>query len=473
MHTLSRTSPRALVLLLLAGVGTGTLLAFRTPAFVLLLGVAALVSTIVAQRPLLGVALVALLLPFERVGAYEAALGTVRPSQVVAVLTVLAVLIRTLLLRQRRFPSNPLLLPLLVFFAASVLGLTQALNLAYSVQVLLLTFFTVVFSMFVPVVVTRPWHVQLILRALLLGAIVAGSFGLFQFFGDVLGLPPSVTGLREHYTKAVFGFPRVQSTALEPLYFANYLLVPLSVVYARLLIARSAAMLWSTGALVALLGVNLVLTVSRGGYAAAVVVLCTVSLLSLRVLLRPKILAPLLAGGALLIIFLVNVLSYNDDARKNVETFTQHVLNVFSGPSFEERVLTIESARAAFWHSPWVGVGPGGFGPFVAAHPLVRPEGGWPIVNNETLELLAETGLVGFLSIAAALLILIVRSVKTLRTRTHPALRTAHIGLFGALLGVLVQYQTFSTLYLMHVWFLVGLLLAVQTSILSGNHTDG
>ena len=51
-------------------------------------------------------------------------------------------------------------------------------------------------------------------------------FGLYQFVGDMIGLP---TGLREHYTKSVFGIPRVQGTAVEPLYFAGMLVIAIFV----------------------------------------------------------------------------------------------------------------------------------------------------------------------------------------------------------------------------------------------------
>lgn len=54
-------------------------------------------------------------------------------------------------------------------------------------------------------------------------------FGLYQFFGDLIGIPSTFTLLREHYTKAVFGVPRVQGTAVEPLYFAGMLLIAIFV----------------------------------------------------------------------------------------------------------------------------------------------------------------------------------------------------------------------------------------------------
>lgn len=87
--------------------------------------------------------------------------------------------------------------------------------------------------------------------------------------------------------------------------------------------------------------------------------------------------------------------------------------------------------------------------------PLLQTGSGL-IVNNETLELLSETGVIG---LAAFLLFLIVLFRENTDHHADDAepIRTACI---AALLGMLAQYQTFSTLYIMHVWFTIGLLLA-------------
>jgi hypothetical protein len=52
-------------------------------------------------------------------------------------------------------------------------------------------------------------------------------FGLYQYVGDLAGIPSTLTGLREHYTRIVFGVPRVQGTAIEPLYYAGMLCIPI------------------------------------------------------------------------------------------------------------------------------------------------------------------------------------------------------------------------------------------------------
>lgn len=65
------------------------------------------------------------------------------------------------------------------------------------------------------------------LKELCLVIFCVAIFGLYQYIGDILGIPNSLTGLREHYTKIVFGVPRIQGLAIEPLYFAGMLCIPI------------------------------------------------------------------------------------------------------------------------------------------------------------------------------------------------------------------------------------------------------
>lgn len=76
------------------------------------------------------------------------------------------------------------------------------------------------------------------LKDLTITMFFVGLFAYYQFIGDLLGLPPSLTGLRMHYTKIVFGYPRLQSTALEPLYFAGMLFLPLFFCFSNIIISQ-------------------------------------------------------------------------------------------------------------------------------------------------------------------------------------------------------------------------------------------
>lgn len=149
-----------------------------------------------------------------------------------------------------------------------------------------------------------------------------------------------------------------------------------------------------------------------------------------------------------------------------LEKFQEHIGNAFYGASYDERVETISSAMTMWQESPLVGSGPGSFGPYMANHPFYVPTDGWRIVNNEFIEILAENGIIGLFIFILIILLAVIRSFKAILRTKDFYLKAILIGLLGAFIGVLAQYQTFSTLYIVHVWFLIGLIVAIQNIIL-------
>jgi hypothetical protein len=59
-----------------------------------------------------------------------------------------------------------------------------------------------------------------------------------------------------------------------------------------------------------------------------------------------------------------------------------------------------------------------------------------------------------------------VRSVKALIRVRDPFMQAVLSGVFVGFIGILVQYNTFSILYIVHIWFTVGLLIALQNMVL-------
>jgi len=436
------------------------------PPLFVLAGTLGLAATIVIMaRPIWGIYAIAFTLPFERIGALETAGGTIRASQVLLIITAGAWIVRGLLARRLPLAANPIFLPLMFFLAINVFGLLNAPNLDRSIAVLIFTILSIGACLLTPNLVVDRTILRRTLWALLAGAVVVSLFGLFQFVGDLVGLPTTITGLRDLYTKDVFGFPRIQSTALEPLYFANYLLLPTALAFVFAIRAAGRQRLWWF-ALLALFGTNLVLTVSRGGYLALAAVLVVIAAFSLRSLLRPSTIISLLVAIILVWVAAVRFLGIGDTFSLNLETFTQHVTNVFFGPSFTERVETIEQARQAWQEHPWIGIGPGSFGPYASVHPFVEPKSGWKIVNNEFIELSAETGTLGLMAIISLFVILILRTVKAIRRSSDPWLKALLLAGLATTIGIVVQYQTFSILYIIHIWFIIGLLIAAQNQSL-------
>lgn len=418
---------------------------------------------LISRNPYWGVILIGFFLPFERIGSVELGFATLRISQILAVISMFSWVAHSLTKGSWKIVRNPVFWPILIFIGLAWLSLINSPNTERSVVVLSFTAFTILVSLFLPNILTSEAKLKTMITAIILGMGVTTLFGIYQFAGDLAGLPTSLTGLRELYTKDVLGFPRIQSTALEPLYFANYLLLPISLLLTLFLKKHSPFSRNVSLVLLGLAGVNFVLTVSRGGYIAGAVSVLFIALFTLRQLFTVKnlvavVLVVALVGG-------VSVRFLNQG--EALEKFVVHAQNIFSGASYSERVETYEIAYRAVLEHPLLGIGMGGFGPYASFHPYVVPSQGYQIVNNEYLELAAENGILGLLAFVVILVTLAVRTVKAYQVTSSPFLKSTLIGLSAALLGILIQYNTFSILYIMHVWVTIGLLMGVQQLVLN------
>ncbi|MFA6099195.1 MAG: O-antigen ligase family protein [Patescibacteria group bacterium] len=460
--------PKRTVLALLSGLGAAVVLSIANaflPGFVFIgLLLLAVVAFFVTKEPWLGVLLVVFFLPFERLGAYELGGTTIRISQIILIITLGAWFFSLIIRKKFNFAKNPALVFWILFIAINIVGLANSLNLERSVMVLIYIIFTSLLAFLVPNLISDKERVKKVVSILLISFVIVSIFGLWQFLGDMAGLPTTMTGLRELYTKSVLGFSRVQSTAYEPLYFANYLLLPISLLFALFLSGRNAI---KSGWLIILIGlgmVNLILTVSRGGYLAIAFSLLVIGIYFLRRLLTVRNLV--VFGLAAVLVGYITVRALGSGGQPlTLEKFQGHVINAFYGASYEERVETFTNAFTIWREYPAVGIGPGSFGPYVAPHPYYMPKDGWKIVNNEFIEILAENGLIGLAVFSLFCLFLIIRSAKAISRSGDRYLRAVMIGLLGAFIGVLAQYQTFSTLYIMQIWFMIGLMIAVQNII--------
>ena len=109
-----------------------------------------------------------------------------------------------------------------------------------------------------------------------------------------------------------------------------------------------------------------------------------------------------------------------------------------------------------------IGIGPGQYGPYALNN---KPDpalgkNGWPIVNNETLELLLELGVVGLSLVVFYVLIMLFTAIRSLPQKELLVGATV-LGLIGYLMAEAVQYQSVSTLYITHIWAALGLLMGI------------
>ena len=303
--------------------------------------------------------------------------------------------------------------------------------------------------------VSKKMPTNRVLGTLVIGGTLIGIFAIFQFFADLGGVPTPLSGLREMYTSGVFGFPRAQATALEPLYFANYLLIPLS------LLSIGAV---SVGVSFWLLSINylaFLLTLSRGGIVAAAIV--TLGALSFSWSSRNwksafKIVASIAAAsGAALVIFNFIVPQLSSFKSPDPEkVYANQLTNYEIGNPGAQRAKAREQATEVFLQNPVLGSGPGTFGAYMHRRDPKNPPS--QIVNNEPLELLAEGGLLSFLTFVIFALSILFAGFRKLK-KLNPIDKGMLLALLTFLIATSVQYLSFSTLYIIHIWVVIGLVM--------------
>ena len=268
-------------------------------------------------------------------------------------------------------------------------------------------------------------------------------FALWQYFADLYNLPFAF--LRPEYTKTVFGFPRPQATFLEPLYFANFLFLPIFFTAERIFKNKKTQPFLAPNLFLMML--VLVITLSRGAYfafALAVLVLAIIIFIKYKNYLRRFGVAAIIgflgiAAGVLLIFFTV--------PRENFSLFVTHagVADVSTGESTLDRFYFSKVALSEFLKNPW-GIGAGAFGALPEFEGQISTSG-YQTVGNLYLEVLVEEGIIGFLLFAAFLFLLLWHLWGGVVLTKMESL--IYLTIF---LAILVQAVSFSSLYILPIW---------------------
>ena len=405
------------------------------------------------------------LLPLERIGSIAFNGINIRISQILVLIVFVCYFIYSLYLKEFKIKFSKPLVYYVLFLSAALISLVFAREKMRGIMVLAFLTFMLVVPYITVCLVDSKKRLKNVIYVLLLSAGVFSLFGLFQFGGDMLGLPATLTGLVVRYTKEVLGFPRIQSTFIEPLYFANYLMIPLFLsiffVIKKIEIKKN---IYFIPYFLFILCV-IILTVSKGAYLAIGLVFLGMILFQIRSVFSRQNL-PYLLG----IIIFLSVLFYGSlvtlQSNPNFDTYSKKAYDIVTGASITERADAYSVALEAYGKSPIIGIGIGNFGPYFSGYPLRAPDFGWPIVNNEYLEILSETGIIGLFFFILFILAIFYYSFKAYKNTHDLLLKTILLALNFAFLGILIQYATFSTLYIMHIWILIGLILALQDIIL-------
>lgn len=352
-----------------------------------------------------------------------------------------------------------------VAFALPVVGAIAAtvaafnVNIAWAATILL---FSGLLRGWVLAQYVRERELKLFEDFVLWMTVVVTAFGLFQFFGDTFGVARAWTFLEARYTSAAaFPFPRVQAFALEPLYLAHYLFLPIGILLVRRWRTRKAST-FEQILLIATFAV-LLLTLSRGGILGLLlgVVAMTAATRSWRELLyfaRSFIVAFAIVIGMLTLAGAVPNAYAKTDKVGAVDAFTSHAADL-NEDSARTRYDLWPGTMQIFLGHPLLGVGPN--------NSRLLLQNGTPTstrdeaaamqpVNNDYLAYLSEMGLVG-IALTLPLIWLTLRSLwGVVRTRfDHPSAPYAF-----ALVGMAFQANSFHSLLLLGTWVVIGLLIA-------------
>lgn len=410
-------------------------------------------------------------LPIERVFVFNVFGATVRPTHVFLLIGILIWFYKKIFevaanknakilfeeYRSRFSKIYTLQRLSIIFFIIMGLGLFFSPDLNRSLFVFVSTVFILSLSIFIPQFFHKIKEVATAIKVFLVSSLVTCVFGLYQFIADMAGLGPNWTFLTEKYTKSILGFTRVQGLFIEPLYFADFLLLP--IVFCSLFLlnkVKSERMKWFLRVTLVLSLINFVLTSARGAFLAGLAVLILFAVFNYSKISRKIKIA---AVSALVLISLAGTLIYFIAPSGISGQFIYRATHPFQGAAFQERQETFKEAWLIFKEHPWLGSGPGSFG-ILAPLKAWESRQDWKIVNNLYLEILAENGIWGFLAIMSFFVLLLFYLYKAMKASGDKLRKILLEGFFWVIIAILIQYNSFSIIYLPFVWIVVGLAMA-------------
>lgn len=396
--------------------------------------------------------LLAFFLPFEKTLSADLGGITFRLSHLLIISLFLAWIIRSLTQKSFRIFGDQGFIFLLFYLLVAGLSLKLVPNFERGLEVFVFTTFVFfVFWFLFQLFQEEPKRILNFLKVLLISAIVVGFLGLFQVIGDLINLPVWLTGIGEGYTKGVLGFPRVRASFFEPLYFGSFIILILPLVYMQINSGKKLISQKWLKVLLLLLLLNLILTFARSAYLAFAVEVLIIAIFAIKLIFQQKVLRLLSVSILMFVLFFFVFLNFPKIFPYKIQTALKHTVETTDWSAFE-RLNSGSLALDLFRENPISGIGLGQFGPYFAHFPNTMPEKGWQTVNNEPLELLAETGILGFAPILLFYVYLIFNQILAIKRSKNEFVKKLNLGFLISLLGIGVQWQFFSTLYIIYIF---------------------
>lgn len=435
-----------------AGVITGALWVFNPVAAVAMIatGIGIYVAAMDAKA---GVALLALVLPFQRLLATEILGYSLKPSHVMALILIGAVVYRALKIRSWRIFWTPMDVPYALFLLAALSSVGIAINVPRSLAILSWAGVSYFIGFTVSRLMADGVGINRTIKSLILSGALVSAFGIYQFIASYAGLP---TWLRDVYIGSSAYLTRIHATFLEPLHFASYLIVVIPIalgwtVYCADLKVKPLA--WVG---LGLMTVALGMTISRGGYIAFAIALLVFYLLGEH---KPRRRLTWKAGLVAITVALIVVLVLAVFGVPDIIMETIVGGQAIRAGSSMTRVMLVQDTIRMFVDSPFIGIGIGNFGPYYNMKTFrgSNSVADFRQANNIIFEVLAETGLIGLtLFFLTGIAFAWMLWVAITRARTRQAYGLS-VGVAAASAGAAFQFLTYTPIYAEWVWFMVGL----------------
>ena len=405
----------------------------------------------------LGIGLTAVLLPVDRLGMRVGPTSLLTVSLILLLPQALIDVITKPLQHWR------------IFIALGAVALAATLSLVHSIDhsnslAGLIIFAYLLMRSGALAASSRRADIELFETVVLMVTAVVVLLGYLQIIGDLLGISTHITHLLPQYTsQAAYIIPRPQSTALEPLYLAHYLFLPLGIMAVRISSRRRRrAWVWWLLAATLLL---FILTLSRGallGLIGAGIIFGFGLSQRNQWVRRWSLGIVALAVG----VSIVTVAVGYEYARKHSVTQTVGISRSFGSVAHHFVDLNDRSANTRYelWpvavravhDHPVTGVGWYNSREYIHPDRQTNDPKQLQPLNNDYLAYLTDTGLLGAL-LALPLIFVVAWPIwKALRESWQVPWAPYSL----AVVGMAIQATTFDSILLLRTWVVLGMLLA-------------
>lgn len=417
------------------------------------------------KNPIAGLVLLIYTLPFERFPVYDLGFVNLKINQLIAGLIIVSYMLRPLFNKNIKINNNNFIIGwfLSLLILVGFMSAITSYDLKRSLTVLVFTIFVSAASYVFVKSIGDKDQIKKIINALFQITIFICLFALYQFLADIVGISSQFTILKDIYTKEIMGFPRIHAFSMEPLYFANFIFMPLGLALSyyffhdESIISNKKSIL-----LIFLIILCIILGISRGAYVALGCMILFFILVAFRKVLTFKNIFYTLFTSIFLISSVIIFLNFsNPEALQNFINHAQ-IQDFETGESVQKRLFDYQKAIDYWQEKPIIGIGPGNYGPRYLDYPNHEDVTDWEIVNNQYIEVLTEWGIIGLILYILIILTIFIRSFFAYKITKDKFLKASLIGSSGAMLAIFVQYNFFSTIYIMHIWVFIGLIIAIQ-----------